>query len=245
MLLMQPTPTIEPSNSPPFQRVKDYLLAELSKGTWLPGQLMPSESQLMQRFSVSRMTVNRALRELQAEGLVDRVQGIGTFAAALHRVASTLSIHDLQEEIEARGGRHEARVQLHRAEPATEALGQQLGVPAGTIVFHTQLVHHENGQPLQCEDRYVNPLAAPHYLEQDFERITPTRYLFQHTALRRAQYSLQAACATGPEAQLLGIEPDAPCLIMVRRTMSHQHVITLARLVHPGHRYQLSGDFKP
>ena len=199
----------------------------------------------MQRFSVSRMTVNRALRELQAEGLVDRVQGVGTFAAALHRVASTLSIHDLQEEIEARGGRHEARVQLHRAEPATQALGQQLGVPVGTTVFHTQLVHHENGQALQCEDRYVNPLAAPHYLEQDFARITPTRYLFQHTALRRAQYSLQADCATAQEAELLGIEPDAPCLIMVRRTMSHQHVITLARLVHPGHRYQLSGDFNP
>jgi len=232
-------------NAPPFKRVKDYLLDELSRGTWLPGQLMPSESQLMQRFSVSRMTVNRALRELQAEGLVDRVQGVGTFAAALHRVASTLSIHDLQEEIEARGHRHSARVHLRRAEPAPAALAEQLGLATGSLLFHTILVHLENGHPLQCEDRYVNPLAAPHYLEQDFERITPTRYLFQHTALRRAQYSLEAARATAEEAQLLGIEPDAPCLIMVRRTMSHQHVITLARLVHAGHRYQLSGDFQP
>lgn len=245
MLFSEPAAPAERSNAPPFQRVKDYLLAELSRGTWLPGQLMPSESQLMQRFSVSRMTVNRALRELQTEGLVDRVQGVGTFAAALHRVASTLSIADLQEEIEARGGRHAARVQLHRAEPATPGLGEQLGLPAGSVVFHTRLVHLENGQPLQCEDRYVNPLAAPRYLEQDFEQITPTRYLFKHTALRRAQYSLEAACATEQEAQLLGIEADAPCLIMVRRTMSHQHVITLARLVYPGHRYQLSGDFNP
>jgi GntR family histidine utilization transcriptional repressor len=245
-MLLSQTPAVSvPGNGPPFKRVKDYLLAELSRGTWLPGQLMPSESQLMQLFSVSRMTVNRALRELQAEGLVDRVQGVGTFAAALHRVASTLSIHDLQEEIEARGHRHSARVHLRRAEPAPAALATQLGLATGSLLFHTVLVHLENGQPLQCEDRYVNPQAAPHYLEQDFERITPTRYLFQHTALRRAQYSLEAAQATAEEARLLDIEPDAPCLIMIRRTMSHQHVITLARLVHPGHRYQLSGDFQP
>lgn len=231
--------------SPPFQRVKDYLAQELARGTWMPGQRMPSESELMRRFAVSRMTVNRALRELQAEGLIDRVQGVGTFAAALDKVASTLSIHDVQEEIEARGHRHEARVQLHRAEQATASLGEQLGLPAGTTVFHTLILHLDNDLPLQCEDRYVNPLAAPGYLDEDFSRITPTRYLFGHTALRRAQYTLQAATATALEARLLQIEADAPCLIMVRRTMSHQHVITLARLVHPGSRYQLSGEFNP
>lgn len=232
-------------SAPPFQRVKDYLAQELARGTWLPGQRMPSESELMRRFAVSRMTVNRALRELQAEGLIDRVQGVGTFAAALHKVASTLSIHDVQEEIEARGHRHEARVQLHRAEQATASLGEQLGLPAGATVFHTLILHLDNDLPLQCEDRYVNPLAAPGYLDEDFSRITPTRYLFGHTALRRAQYTLQAATATALEARLLQIEADAPCLIMVRRTMSHQHVITLARLVHAGSRYQLSGEFNP
>jgi GntR family histidine utilization transcriptional repressor len=199
----------------------------------------------MQRFSVSRMTVNRALRELQAEGLIDRVQGVGTFAAALHKVSSTLSIHDLQEDIESRGHRHTARVQLHRAETASLALGEQLGLPAGAKVFHTLIVHLDNELPIQCEDRYVNPQAAAGYIDQDFSRITPTRYLFGHTALRRAQYSVHADCATAEEAALLQIEPDAACLIMVRRTMSHSQVITLARLVHPGHRYQLSGEFNP
>ena len=235
----------EGGSAAPFQRVKTYLSHELSCGTWLPGQLMPSESQLIQRFSVSRMTVNRALRELQAEGLIDRVQGVGTFAAALHKVSSTLSIHDLQEEIESRGHRHTAQVQLHRAEAASPALGEQLGLPAGSEVFHTMILHLEDDMPLQCEDRYVNPLAAPGYLDQDFSRITPTRYLFSHTALRRAQYSVHAACATPEEASLLQIEPDTACLIMVRRTMSHSQVITLARLVHPGHRYQLNGEFNP
>jgi GntR family histidine utilization transcriptional repressor len=51
--------------------------------------------------------------------------------------------------------------------------------------------------------------------------------------------------ATAQEAALLQIEPQAPCMVMVRRTMDHTRVITLARLVHPGHRYQLSGEFNP
>lgn len=230
---------------PPYQRVKDYLLQQLSAGTWLPGQRMPSEAELMARFTVSRMTVNRALRELQAEGMIDRVQGLGTFAATLHRVASTLSIHDLQQDIEARGHKHAAKVQWHRAEPASQALAEQLGLPTGATVFHTLILHLENELPIQCEDRYVNPLAAPGYLQEDFTHITPTRYLFRHTALRSAQYTLQAAHASAQEARLLQIEADAPCLIMVRRTMSHSHVITLVRLVHPGSRYQLSGQFQP
>lgn len=240
-----PNPPVPRHRAAPFQRVKDHLLKELALGTWLPGQRMPSESDLMRQFEVSRMTVTRALRELQSERLIDRVKGSGTFAAALHRVASTLSIHDLQEEIESRGLKHTAAVQLHRAEVAGLELGAQLGLAAGQTVFHTRILHLQDQQPLQCEDRYVNPLAAPDYLAQDFARITPTRYLFQHTALRSAQYSVQAGPPTQEEARLLQINDNAACLIMVRRTMSHSQVITLARLVYPGDRYQLSGEFQP
>lgn len=232
-------------SSPPFQQVKTYLAQELARGTWLPGQRMPSESELMRRFSVSRMTVNRALRELQAEGLIERTQGVGTFAAALHKVASTLSIHDLQEDIESRGHRHEARVQLHRAEPATSALGEQLGLALGAPVFHTLILHLEDGRPLQCEDRYVNPACAPDYLRADFTQITPTHYLLQVAPLWEAQYAVEAGSPSAREARLLGIPVQEPCLIIVRRTVNHGVPITVARLVHPGSRYRVEGQFKP
>ncbi|MBL8342051.1 MAG: GntR family transcriptional regulator, partial [Rubrivivax sp.] len=92
--------------SAPYLRVKQHLKDGLADGRWPPGALMPSEAELVTQFGVSRMTVSRALRELQAEGLVDRSQGVGTFAAQLHRVSSTLTIRDLHEEIESRGHRH-------------------------------------------------------------------------------------------------------------------------------------------
>src|SRR6185369_12033941 len=110
----------------PYARVKQHLKQGLASGRWPPGALMPSEAELVAEFGVSRMTVNRALRELQAEGLVDRSQGVGTFAAQLYRLSSTLTIRDLHEEIESRGHRHHAEVHLKREERAPRELAERL-----------------------------------------------------------------------------------------------------------------------
>jgi len=243
--MVSPHAAARPPVQAPFARVKQHLKDGLAGGLWPPGALMPSEAELVAEFGVSRMTVNRAIRELQSEGLVVRSQGVGTFAAPLHRVSSTLTIRDLQEEIRERGHRHHAEVQVQRAEPAAAALAAQLGVAPGSEVFHTLILHFENGTPLQCEDRYVNPACAPGYLQADFTRRTPTHVLFETTALWRAQYSIEAARPTAQEARLLGIAADEPCLVVVRRTFTHDAPITIARLVHPGRRYAVHGEFQP
>jgi GntR family transcriptional regulator, histidine utilization repressor len=236
---------VSPDPAAPYARVKQHLKDGLARGRWAPGALMPSEADLVAQFAVSRMTVNRALRELQAEGLVQRTQGVGTFAAPLHRVSSTLTIRDLHDEIESRGHCHAAVVHEQRAEKAGAALAAQLGVAQGSQVFHTLIVHHENGVPLQCEDRYVNPACAPDYLAQDFAQTTPTHYLFDVTALWRAQYSIESSRPTEQEAELLGIAADEPCLVVTRRTFTRSAAITIARLVHPGTSYVLEGSFEP
>lgn len=238
-------PAMDAPALPPYQRVKAHLREGLAAGRWAPGAQMPSEAELVAQFGVSRMTVNRALRELQAEGLVLRAQGVGTFAAPLHRVASTLTLQDVHEAIEARGHRHTAQVDLQRSERAEAALAAQLGLAPGDRVFRTRIVHLDNGVPLQCEDRFVNPAAAPGYLDADFTRVTPTHWLFSHTALWRAQYTIEAALPTADEARLLQVPRSEPCLVLVRRTFSRDAVITLARLVHPGSRHVFEGQFDP
>lgn len=229
----------------PYARVKLFLKEQLARGRWSPGALMPSEAELVAQFRISRMTANRALRELQQEGLVDRVQGVGTFAAQLHRVSSTLTIRDLHAEITARGHRHHAEVRLAREERADAALASRLDLSADAPVFHTLIVHHENGVPLQLEDRYVNPASAPDYLGVDFTQTSPTQYLLEVAPLWEAQYSIEASAASADEARLLAIETGDPCLVIVRRTVSRGTPVTIARLVHPGARYQVDGQFKP
>jgi GntR family transcriptional regulator, histidine utilization repressor len=181
---------------------------------------MPSEAELVAQFGVSRMTVNRALRELQAEGLVQRTQGVGTFAAPLHRVSSTLTIRDLHDEIEARGHRHHARCTCSAPRRRRAALAAQLGLAERAPVFHTLIVHHENGVPLQCEDRYVNPACAPDYLQADFTRTTPTHYLFEVAPLWRAQYSIEAGAPDRAGGAAARHRRDEPCLVVVRRTFT-------------------------
>jgi GntR family histidine utilization transcriptional repressor len=229
----------------PYARVKQHLKEGLASGRWNPGQLMPSEAELTALFGVSRMTVNRALRELQTEGLVQRLQGVGTFAAQLHPVSSTLTIRDLHQEIEARGHRHHADVQFVREERAGAALAAQLGLPEGARVFHSMMVHFDNGVPLQCEDRYVNPDRAPDYLSVDFTRTTPTQHLLEVAPLWEAQFTIEAGPPTAQEARLLGIGAADACLIVVRRTMSRGSTVTLVRLAHPGSRYRIEGRFAP
>ena len=230
---------------PPYARIKQALKHGLAAGAWAAGDQMPSEAELVAQHGVSRMTVNRALKELQAEGLVERVQGVGTFAARLHRVSSTLTIRDLHEEIEARGHSHLVDVRFVREERAGAALAQQLGLAEGERVFHSLMVHSDNGVPLQCEDRYVNPARAPDYLKVDFARTTPTQHLLEVAPLWEAQFTIEAGLPTAQEARLLGLAPGDPCLIVVRRTVSRGATVTLVRLVHPGSRYKIEGRFEP
>jgi len=230
---------------PPYLRIKGQLKRALGRGRYPPGARMPSEAELVARFRVSRMTVNRALRELKEEGLVVRIQGLGTFAAQPHRVSSKLTIRDIHEEILARGHVHGARVYVAREERAKAAVAARLSLARGAPVFHTLIVHCENGVPIQCEDRYVNPAAAPAYLTVDFTRTTPTGYLLEVAPLWEAQYSIAATTPTAQEARLLGIAQSDPCLVVVRRTESQHVPITVARLAHPGTRYLLEGQFKP
>lgn len=229
----------------PYEQVKAHLKARLARGEWPPGALMPSESELVAQFGVSRMTVNRALREMQLEGLVDRIKGSGTYAAQLYRVSSTLTIRDIHEEILSRGHVHEARVHHVAAIVADASAAERLGVAPGVRLFHSVVVHLENGVPIQCEDRLVNPRCAPDYLQVDFTRVTPTHYLLEVAPLWKAHFRVQAGLPTRTEARLLGLKTSDPCLIVERRTMNRKEPITWARLVHPAGHYQIEGEFEP
>ncbi len=229
---------------PVYEQVKAWIRQHIASGQWKPGDPVPSEAALTERFGISRMTANRALRELATEGLVTRVQGSGTRVAQLHRISSQLVIRDIHEEVAERGHVHGTRVLTVAQEKAGAEVAEALGLRKGARVFHTVLVHLENGVPIQYEDRYVNPQAAPGYLEVDFTRVSPTLHLLQHAPLTEASYAIEACLPSAEEARALDIKTSEPCLAMMRRTVSGAHVASIARQLYPGTRYSFSGQFQ-
>ena len=229
---------------PIYKQVKVFICTKIKKGEWIAGDPVPSESALMHQFGVSRMTVNRALRELMAEGVVRRVQGSGTFVAKIDQVSSKLEIRDIQEEIKDRGHVHSKEIIFAGHTKANKALANCFNLPFKSLLFHTIMVHFENGVPLQFEDRYVNPNLAPDYLSVDFSKTTPTRHLLDVVPVTSASYSIEAVLPNEMEAQHLKIKTSQPCLVMVRTTASSDQVASLARLIYPASRYSFKGAFQ-
>ncbi|MCC6073214.1 histidine utilization repressor [Massilia sp. GCM10020059] len=232
---------IAQDSTPIFQRIKDYLLGEIAAGRWKEGDVVPSEQALVRQFGVSRMTVNRAVRELTAEQVLTRRQGSGTFVAAQKYQATLVEIRNIADEIRARG--HVHRSHLHLLEPAkaSDAMAVQFELAAGHPLFHSVIVHFENDVPIQVEDRWVNPDCAPDYLAQDFSASTPNQYLMTAAPLQSATYSIEALPAPRPVADMLSIEPRTCCLVLKRKTRSHDQIASVVTMWHPGQLYQFAG----
>ena len=234
---------MDKKTAPAFEQIKTYLKSHIASGAWKPGAAVPSEAALIEQFGVSRMTVNRAVRELADAGLVTRVQGSGTVVAELHRISSTLVVRDIHDEVIERGHMHTITLLLSDEERATAEVAQTLGLRKGARVFHTVLVHLENGVPIQHEDRYVNPAAAPGYMSTDFTQQTPAHHLLANAPLTEASYTIEAGLPSAEQAKCLKIKRSEPCLIMMRRTVSGAHVASIARLTYPGSRHSFAGLF--
>ncbi|AKJ29088.1 histidine utilization repressor [Caldimonas brevitalea] len=229
--------------APAYLQLKRHVLAQIAAGRWRTGDRIPSEGELTREFGLSRMTVNRALRELAASGAITRVQGVGSFVAGPKAESTLVEVHGIRDEIQQRGQQHRADVLSLASVPADARLAQAFGVALGAPLFHSLLLHYADGQPLQLEDRHVAPAAAPGYLEQDFASDTPHHYLSRVAPLEQAEHVIEADAATPDWARQLQLGAHEPVLILNRRTWSHGRVVSVARLIHPARRYRLSGRF--
>lgn len=229
--------------SPAYQRIKNYILENIHAGSWREGDLIPSEHELVRHFKVSRMTVNRALRELTGDQVLTRVQGAGTFVAQPKYASTLVEIKSISDEIQARGHQHTCEVLLVERCRAEGRLAEEFLLPARGTVFHSRLLHKENGLPIQLEERWANPAVAPDYDRQDFRTITPNQYLVRVAPLQRVEYRIEASLPDAATRRLLAMEAKEACLILRRRTWSKEQVASVATLWHPGGRYQFTGNF--
>ncbi len=229
---------------PQYLKLKHYILNHVTNGDWPPLSRTPSENELVAQFGVSRMTVNRALRELTDAGVVTRLQGVGTFVAGPKAESAMFEVRSIRDEIIARGQSHTVDVLICEPVSARLATARQFGLPAGTELYHSRLLHLADGKALQLEDRFVNPVCAPDYLAIDFHVEIPHQYLMRVAPLQRTEHVIEAEAADKRLAKILDIAPGEPLLTLSRRTWSRGHVASYVRLTHPAGKYRFVGSFQ-
>lgn len=229
---------------PLYEKVKAYVLRNIGTGGWGHDQRLPSENDLVALLGVSRMTVNRALRELAEAGVLVRVPGVGTFVAAPRPQSALVEIRDIAEEIRGRGHVHSATVLALDRRTTTPDLTAAFGFERPQTVFHSLVVHREDGVPVQLEERFVNVALAPDYDRQDFTRRTTYEFLQAATPLTEVEHVISSVAADAEIAARLEMPAGEPCLRLYRRTWTGAAVATVNYLTYAG-RVSLGSRYRP
>ena len=127
--------------APLYAGVKQMILDRIHSGEWPPKYRVPSENELVVELGVSKMTANRALRELASEGELVRIQGVGSFVAERKGASALFEVRNIAEEIAERGHSHQAKVIVLAREAAspdvadsgTESHAAELSLPGSVV----------------------------------------------------------------------------------------------------------------
>ena len=192
------------------------LRAALEVGEWRPGDLLPPERQLAERYGCSLITVRRALSELTREGRIQRTRGRGTtvLPARIERdFGGTLSF---TEEMQNRGLDPETRLIGARPESAGEVVATALGIEPGSPTLYVERLRVAGGEPLLLEQVHLPAERFPGLLASDLERgslydLLTARY---GTRIVRAREALEPVLLRAREARLLAQKPRTPALLI-------------------------------
>ena len=227
--------------APLYDRVERFILGRIQSGEWTTSHRLPSEPELSRMLGISRMTINRAMRELARRNVIDRIPGVGTFVAAAKPASAVVEIHNIADDIRARGEVHSSRVIDLSSTVPPEHVSVGMGRPRRSKLYRALIVHSANEVPVQLEDRYVLPSFAPNFLKQDFSKIATTAYLFSIRPPTESDHLIEAIGAKKEWCRYLDISAGEPCLVVSRRTWVGDTITNYMTFIHPGPRYSLSG----
>ena len=212
---------IQRAELPLYVQVRESLREALERGDFESGRL-PTEAALQERYAVSAITVRRALKDLQDEGLIYRKRGRGTFARHRRVVQELNSISSWAEAVEQRGFRHQSEVLAVAFEPATPALGALLEIDPEDTVVRLLRRRFVEDTPVTLMTNYLLADLVPgiethiHH-EASLYRILEGRY---RLTLSVAQETVSARSASRREAELLEVRPRSALLEIERVSYS-------------------------
>jgi GntR family transcriptional regulator len=229
---------IDPQSRVPLRaQLEDALAARMARGDLRPGERLPSEETLTERYLVSRTTVRSAIQSLILRGLVEIRRGTGTFVT---RPGIAQELTWLPGFVETReGNRLETSVKLldRRIVAASETVAGQLGLARGAEAVRIQRVRHAEGAPQSVDETYLDQALGAKLMSDDLERESPLFLLEQKYEIPvvESHYRLAAVAAHGTVSRALGIDAGSPLFLIERSTYSEDdNPVAYERLYYRG-----------
>lgn len=233
---------------PAYQQIKNKILERIHKGLWCGGDVIPAEIALAEEFGVSRMTVNRALKELAETGVLERRQGSGTFVAQQQFNHTFVQVRNIAEDIKNTKKHYAAKVikQGHINHADLCVAAKERFSPEQEI-YQVEILHLADNLPVQYERRWVDCGLLPDFPKQDFTCINTSSYLIEQVPLVRGNYLIKAKTPPADIARLLQIdkltqEYYQPALLLSRQTYSGDKVVTYVQMWHDGDTHRFSDE---
>jgi GntR family transcriptional regulator len=235
---------------PLYEQIAEALRADIRSGRYGLGAKLPSESELSERFKVSKVTARQAVIQLRMEGLVSSRVGAGVFVEKAPGPPRRLSDDVLRGEalyraMDRLGLQPAITTTIDRA-PADAEVAEALDVPPGAeVLVHVRLVRAVGGPPIFLASNYF-----PLWVLKDVPQLAEpsTVGLPKHLGERYGpMYGidwLDARMPTSAEREQLEVPPDTPVTVIEgtnydsqHRALHHIHKVTVAGRMQYGYRF--------
>ena len=218
------------------QSIRESIRRRLTSGEWLPGALMPGETEIAAEFGCARSTVNRALRGLAEEGLIERKRRAGTRILELPVRRAHFDLSLIRQEVESMGSTYLPQVVLREIVPPPKHIAERLKLDPSEPLLHLETVHLASGHPHAFEDRWVNIDAAPGILDAPLDKISVNEWLIREVPYSSGDVIFAAQNAGPREAKALNTLPGDALFTIDRATWFNDVYITAVKLFYPpGH----------
>ncbi|MFL5727255.1 MAG: GntR family transcriptional regulator [Chloroflexota bacterium] len=192
------------------------LSSALDEGELKPGDRLPPERELAERYGCSLITVRRALSELAREGRIERTRGRGTFVLRPRVELDFGGSQSFTSEMQSHGLDAETKVIVARSEPAGEAVANALDLKIGAPTLYLERLRLAGGEPMLLELVHLPAGRFPGLLASDLEHNSLYQLLTERYGTRvvRAREAIEPVLLRGREARLLDQPSGRPALLV-------------------------------
>jgi len=226
---------------PLYYQLAENLRERIESGVLKPGSQLPSERELGEQLSISRMTVRQAITYLAQKGTLVIKPGVGTFVAEPKLTSDALHLLGFTEEMEAQGRVVSSRVLEQAIVVPPDGVATRLGLDPGANAVKIVRLRLEGELPLLLETIHIPAALCPRLEKQDLARNSLYALLENKygIVLKRARQTYEATTANEYESQLFGIETRAPMLLSEGVTLNaDETAVEHFKAVYRGDRFK-------